>query len=147
MTFQTALLGTTATGLEVPASYVVELGGGKRPPVVVSLNGLYSYRSTVMPYDGQILVPVSREHREAAGLKAGDLVTVTLTLDTEPRTVEVPADLAEALDAVPGARAAFDKLAPSHKKAHVSSVEEAKSAETRLRRIRKVVEALSPSHS
>lgn len=144
MTFTAPLLlqGKTATGLEVPASYVKSLGGGKRPAVVVSLNGVYSYRSTVMPYEGQAMIPVAGEHREAASLKAGELVVVTLTLDTLPRTVEVPDDLATALAVPPGARAAFDRLAPSHQKAHVESVLSAKAPETRARRVAKVVEAM-----
>lgn len=147
MTFTVPLLlqGKTATGLEVPASYVEDLKGGKRPAVVVSLNGAHSYRSTIMPYAGQTMLPVAAEHREAAGLKAGDLVTVTLTLDTQPRTVELPEDLALALKNVAGGRESFETLAPSYQKAHVESVVTAKTPETRARRILKVVEAVTRS--
>ena len=116
-------------------------GGGKRPAVNVTVNG-YAYRSTVASMGGRYLIPFSSDKRAETGLRGGDPITVELTLDTEPRTVEVPPDLAAAL-ADAGAREAFDKLAPSHQKAHVTSVEEAKAAETRARRISAVVSKLS----
>lgn len=127
----------TATGIEVPPEIVESLGGGKRPAVVVTL-GDYSYRSTIGVMGGRSLIPVSAEHREAAGLTAGDVLEVTLELDTAPRTVDVPDDLASAL-ASAGVRAAFDALSPSARKAHVTSVEGTAVAETRARRVTKVV--------
>jgi hypothetical protein len=143
MTFTTTIVqeGGEATGIEVPRTYVEELGGGKRPPVVVTVNGGYSYRSTVVPYAGKILFPLAAVHRKAAGVKAGDTIEITLTLDTEPRTVDVPADLAEALDKS-GTRAAFDKLSYTHRKEHVRAIEEAKAADTRQRRIAKAIDML-----
>ena len=73
------------------------------------LNG-YTYRSTVAAYGDVFMLPLSAAHRAAAGVKAGDAVEVTIELDTAPRTVEAPADLAAALAAQPGAAAAFDAL-------------------------------------
>lgn len=134
------LAGKTATGIEVPPETVESLGGGKRPAVVVTL-GEYSYRSTIGVMGGRSLIPVSAEHREAAGLTAGDVVEVTLELDTAPRTVDVPDDLASAL-ASADVRAAFDALSPSTRKAHVTSVEGTSVAETRARRVTKVVASL-----
>lgn len=133
--------GKTATGMEVPAEVIERLGAGQRPPVRVTI-GDYTYRSTVAVMGGRFMLAVSAEHRAAAGLAAGDTVDVTLELDAEPRTVEVPADLAEALAAA-GASDAFARLAFSQRKEHVRGVEEAKKPETRERRIAKVVEALS----
>ncbi|PSL36457.1 bacteriocin resistance YdeI/OmpD-like protein [Labedella gwakjiensis] len=130
----------TATGIEVPPEVVDALGGGKRAAVTVTL-GEYSYRSTVASMGGRFLIPVAAEHREAAGLTAGDSIAVTLELDTAPRTVEVPEDLAEAL-ATAGVRDAFDALSPSAKKAHVTSVTGTTVAETRARRVAKVVSSL-----
>ena len=134
--------GKTATGFEVPADKVQELGSGQRPPVVVRL-GTHTYRSTVAVMGGRFMVPVSAEQRSAAGVSAGDEIDVELTLDTAPRTVEVPADLAAALDAEPSARALFDSLSNSQKKWHVLSVEGAKTAETRQRRIENSVSSLA----
>jgi uncharacterized protein YdeI (YjbR/CyaY-like superfamily) len=90
------------------------------------------------------MLPLAAEHREAAGVAAGDKIEIELTLDTAPREVAVPEDLAAALDAVPGARRAFDTLSYTNRKEMVRSVEEAKAAETRARRIRKAVEELGP---
>jgi antitoxin component of MazEF toxin-antitoxin module len=130
-----------ATGLRVPAEAVAALGSSKRPAVTVSLNG-YSYRSTVAAYGDVFLLPLAAEHRQAAGLQAGDEVEVTLELDTQPRTVAIPDDLAAALAAKPGARAAFDALAPSQRKEQVRQVETAKAQATRERRIAGIVEKL-----
>ena len=120
---------------------VATLGSGKRPAVNATING-YTYRSTVTPMGGVFMLPVSAEIRAGAGVAAGETVTVALTLDTAPREVAVPADLAAALDTAPQARQAFDALSYSNKRAHVLSVEDAKTPETRQRRITKVVETL-----
>ncbi|MFL5770350.1 MAG: DUF1905 domain-containing protein [Chloroflexota bacterium] len=142
-TFRTTILGTgqTTAGIEVPPAAIEALGSGKRPPVVVTING-YTYRNTVAVMGGAYMIGVSNEHRAASGLKAGDEVDVELVLDTAPRTVELPADFDTALDADPAARATFDKLSNSNKGYHVGLVEGAKSAETRQRRIEKAVATL-----
>lgn len=134
------LHGQSATGIVVPPAVVEALGAGKRPAVKVSFRG-YSYRSTIASMGGQFLVGVSAEHRAASGVAAGDVLDVDIELDTAPREVEVPADLAAALDADPAVRAAFDLQAPSIRKEAVRSVEEAKAAATRERRIAKAVDA------
>jgi uncharacterized protein YdeI (YjbR/CyaY-like superfamily) len=102
----------------------------------------HSWESTVAVMGGRFMVGVPAEHRAAAGVTAGDTLTVTLELDDAPRTVAVPRDLVEAL-AASDATAAFEQLAPSRRKEHVRSVEDAKTPETRARRIAKVIEALS----
>jgi uncharacterized protein YdeI (YjbR/CyaY-like superfamily) len=91
---------------------------------------------------GRHLVPLAAEHRTAAGVAAGDEVVVDIELDDAPRTVEVPADLAAALDADADVRRRFDALSFTQRKEHVRSVEEAKAEATRLRRIEKVVAGL-----
>jgi hypothetical protein len=130
-----------ATGLQVPAEVIDTFDSGKRPKVKVTLNG-YTYRSTVAAYGDVFMLPLSKEHREAAEVKAGDEVEVTLELDTEPRTVEVPEDLAAALEEG-GISAVFDALVPSRRKEHVRQVTSAKAEETRQRRIDKIVAALT----
>lgn len=132
--------GINATGIQVPPEVVAAFGSGKRPKVKVSLNG-YTYRTTMAAYGDVFMLPLSQEHREAAGVQAGDMVEVTLELDTEPRTVDVPDDLAAAL-AESGLRDAFDGLPYSTRKEHVRQVESAKAAETRQRRIAKIVASL-----
>jgi hypothetical protein len=131
--------GKTATGIQVPDDVVEALGAGKRPPVAVTI-GSHTYRTTVAPMGGDFWIPLAAEHREAAGVAAGQEVDVSVVLDTAPREVALPEDLATALD--DAARAHFDGLAPSHKKEWVRWVEEAKKPETRAARIEKTVESL-----
>ena len=128
------------TGVPVPADVLEGLGGGKRPAVLVTVNG-YAYRSTVASMGGQSLISFSSDKRRETGIAGGDAIVVELELDTAPRTVELPADLAAALDAA-GLRAAFDAMAPSHRTAHVTAVEGAKAEATRARRVEAAVAAV-----
>lgn len=129
------------TGIDVPADVVEALGAGKRPAVVVNVNG-FEYRSTVAPMGGKFLIPFSAARRQESGIKGGDAIDVELSVDTAPRTVEVPGDLRDALDASPSVAAAWDKLSFSNRKAHVDAVAGAKAAETRARRIAAIVAKL-----
>jgi hypothetical protein len=126
------------TGIEVPADVVAGLGAGKRPAVVIDVNG-YRYRSTIAPMGGKFLIPFSAERRRESGIGGGNAIDVELTVDTEPRTVTVPDDLRAALDGSAGAAAQWERLSYSKQKAHVTSVEGAKAAETRARRIAKII--------
>jgi hypothetical protein len=142
--FKTTILqaeGSTATGIHIPDDILLALGAGKKPPVRMSVNG-YEYRSTVATVDGRYMVGFNADHRAASGLKGGDAVEVDVEVDTEPRTVELPADFQQALDAEPAARQTFDRLSNSLKGYHVSQVTGAKTDETRLRRIEKSVATL-----
>jgi hypothetical protein len=141
MEFRTAVVlgGKTATGLQVPDDVVTALGSGRRPAVVVTV-GAYTYRTTVAPMGGSYWIPLAAEHREAAGVAAGEEVDVRVELDTTPREVAVPDDLDAALDGA--ARSAFDGLAYSHRKEWVRWVEEAKKPETRAARIEKTAASL-----
>lgn len=131
----------TATGIEIPTEIIEALGAGKKPPVKLTVNG-YTYRSTVATVDGRFMVGFSGDHRKASGLKGGDAVEVEIELDTQPRTVELPADFQAALDADAKAKATFDKLSNSLKGYHVSLVTGAKTDETRQRRIAKSIATL-----
>ncbi|MCW2840135.1 MAG: hypothetical protein JWR55_1618 [Aeromicrobium sp.] len=142
VTFRTTLLSIgNNVGIEVPPDILLGFGAGKRVPVTVTLNG-HSYASTVASMGGRFLVPVSKAVREAAGVAGGESHDVTLEHDISSRMPDVPDDLAAALDAA-GARPAFDALAPSRSKEHVRAVTEAKAADTRARRVQKVVDSLT----
>ena len=143
MTFRTTLLlsGKDACGFEVPREVVEALGKGKRPPVVVTIND-YTYRNTVAVFGDVFMIGVSAEHRAASGIRAGDELEVDLVVDTAPRVVDVPPDLAAALDAEPETRRTFDALSYSNQSWHVLSVNGAKTDETRQRRIEKSVATL-----
>jgi hypothetical protein len=133
--------GKTATGITVPSEIVEALGAGKKPAVSVTLNG-YTYRSSIASMGGEFKIPVSAEVRDAAGVRAGDRVAVELALDTAPREVAVPSDFAAALDAEPAARATFERINYSEKRWFVLGIEDAKTPETRRRRIDKAIDRL-----
>lgn len=133
--------GKTATGFEVPAEVVAAFGKGKKPAVKVRI-GNHTYRSTVAVMDGRFMLPLSAENREGAGVAAGDYVEVEVEVDTEPRTVELPADFEKALARDKVAQQAFDGLSYSMKRSHVLSIEGAKTPETRRRRNDKTMATL-----
>ena len=92
---------------------------------------------------GRFLLPVSAEVRAGAGIAAGDVVDVDVVLDTSTRSVVVPDDLASALTRNKAAKAAFEALSYSNQRRHVLAVEGAKAADTRARRIEKIVAELA----
>ncbi|MDR6638712.1 YdeI/OmpD-associated family protein [Paenarthrobacter nitroguajacolicus] len=142
MKFTTTIVGDgNKSGIEVPDGIVEGLGGGKRPPVVVTING-QSYRSSIAVMGGKYMVGVSSANRELTGASAGDTVEVGLEVDTQPRIIEVPQDLAAALDAEPGAKAFYETLNYSSQRRYVEPIGDAKTPETRARRVAKVVEDL-----
>lgn len=126
----------------MPDDAVAALGGGTRPLVVITING-HRWRSRVAVKNGQQLIGISRAQRTAAGVELGDRIEMTLELDTEPRTVDEPADLASALDADPDLRRAFDALAFGLRRKHVAHIESSKSEPTRARRIERLVADLT----
>jgi hypothetical protein len=145
VTFHTTILqtGKNTAGIQVPEEIFEKLGSGKRPLVRVTINK-YTYRSAVAVMRGKHMVGLSQDHRKAAGVHGGDETDITLELDLEPRTVEIPKDLKDALMKAKALNA-FENSAPSMKKEYVRQVEEAKAQETRERRIAKIVEKLSVS--
>ena len=143
MRFRTTILqnGKTATGIRVPDDVMAWLAAGKKPPVRVTING-HSYRSTVATVDGQPMVGVSADNRAAAGVDGGDEVDVEIELDTAPREVDVPPELAAALARDPAAKAFFDSLSNSNKSWHTLQIAGAKTDETRQRRLEKSMQML-----
>jgi len=131
-----------ATAVELTDAQVEELGGGKRAAVRVTIGGR-SARLRLAVMGGQNLIGLSKAARAELGVEIGDEVEALVELDDAPREIEVPDDLAAALAAVPGAREAFDALAPSHRKEHVRAVLEAKKPETRERRVAAAVAKVS----
>jgi hypothetical protein len=143
MRFRTTvqLGGKTATGLPVPVEVIEALDSGRQPKVRVTIGG-HTYPSMIAVRGGQFLIPLSAENRTAAGVAAGDEVDVEVILDSTPRELTVPADLAAVLAADPEAQRLFDGLPFSHRKEYVRWIEEAKKPETRQSRLGKTVERL-----
>ncbi len=135
------LAGKTATGITVPPEVVASLNAGKRVPVVVTIKQ-HSYRTTIAPYNGRYMIPVSAENRDAAGIRAGEHITVGVAVDTAPREVSIPADFAVALKKSKSARDFFASLSFSNQRGYVQWVEDAKKEETRAARVLKSIESL-----
>jgi len=135
------LAGKTATGIRVPAKVVESLGPSRRPAVRFTING-YTYRSSVASLGGVFMVGISAEVRSRARIAAGDQVDVDIELDTEPREVTVPSDFAAAIKRDAHATRFFESLSYSKKRRLVLSIEGAKTAETRHRRIASAVRML-----
>src|SRR6476661_4636374 len=139
MEFTTTIVGDgNKAGIEVPPEVVDALGAGKRPPVVVTINGK-SYRSSIAVMAGKYMVGVSSANRELTGASAGDTVEVDLEVDTQPRIIEVPQDLASSLEAEPAAKAFYAPLNYSTQRRYVEPIGDAKTEGTRARRIARTV--------
>jgi hypothetical protein len=101
------------------------------------------YRSSLMKYSGVFHLGIHKAAAQRAGVARGDRVEVTIELDDEPLPTDVtPDDLAGALSRDPKASASWGKLAPAVHRGYVKQVLDAKKAETRARRIAKIVETL-----
>lgn len=142
-TFTTTLVsaGGNNVGIVLADDQLADLGRGKRAPVTVTLNG-YTYRSTPGVMGGRNLVGVNAAHRKASGVAAGDTLEVTIEVDDAPRVVEVPEVLATALAADEAASTRWDAWAPSARKEHARSIGDAKTGDTRDRRLAKTMAAL-----
>lgn len=132
--------GKTATGFAVPGNVIESLGQGKKPKVLVTING-HTYRSTVAVYAGVYMLPLNAINRQATRVQAGDRVTVSLALDTDKRSVTVPDELTTALTHS-GLRAQFDALSYSKQRERAEAVGSAKRDATRERRIAKIIAEL-----
>ncbi len=135
--------GGGGAAFDVPAQAAVPLSERKRPPVRVTIGG-HTFRTTAAVYGGQPMIGVNKQHRAAARIDVGDTFEVEVALDEEPRVVEVPPDLAEALDGDAGARAAFDRMSYTHRREYVEWVADAKRPATRARRVAETVERVRP---
>lgn len=133
---------SAATFIRIPFDVPQVFGSRGRVPVRGALNGA-PFRGSLSPYGGIHYLGINRLLREQAGVQAGDQVEIVLERDDEPRQVALPPDLAQALGANAGAKAAWDKLSYSHQREHVQAVEEAKRPETRARRIEKTLAGLA----
>jgi bifunctional DNA-binding transcriptional regulator/antitoxin component of YhaV-PrlF toxin-antitoxin module len=137
-TYETVVIGFgNHASIEIPDKNLAEIGGSKRAPLKITING-YTYQSTATGVDGKCMVVFPTRDREASGAAAGDRITVTLELDAGYRRVDVPAALAEAL-AQKGLGKAFHDLTYSKRKEFARQVVDAKTDETRNRRIENIL--------
>jgi hypothetical protein len=134
--------GGGGTLVPIPKEVAAELGLKGMPKIQAVIAGT-PYRGSLMPMgDGTYCLGVLRSIQEAAGVGSGDTITIDLELDTTPRTVEMPADLANATASDKKAMAAWEALSYTNKKEMARSLEEAKRPETRERRLAQALESL-----
>lgn len=128
--------------VRLPDDVAASFGTRGQVRVKGTLNGV-EYRSNLMPAGGgAFCLGVHKATREAAGVTYGDPVDVTVARDDAPREVVVPPELQAALDGDPAASAAWERLAPSHRREHANAVADAKRPETKASRVEKVLAAL-----
>jgi len=142
ITFTTTLV-TRGPGIAVVLDDDVAVvgEGAKRFPVAATVND-HTWRTTVVRMRGEFLLGLSKDVREQARVRAGERTEATVALDTEERTVEVPAPLADALTRDGAASAAWERLAYTHRKEFARWVAEAKRDETCERRVERALEML-----
>ena len=114
--------------------------GKAKVPVKVTISD-YTWRSTVGNRGGQQYIVVNAEARRNAGVKAGDVVTVTLEPDTEKREIKIPLPLQKALGAKLTQK--LNDLSFTHKKEFIVWYSEAKQEDTRARRVEKMRQMLT----
>ncbi|TDP89299.1 uncharacterized protein DUF1905 [Leucobacter luti] len=131
-----------ATAILLTDPQVVELGGGPRAAVLVTVAGR-TERLRLARMGGLNCIGLSKAVRAAFNVEIGDTITAEIALDTAERTVDVPTDLAAALDSTPGLRAKYDALSYSRRKELARAVHSAKRPETRERRIAAAVAEVS----
>ena len=138
---------SSATAIAIPFDVEKAYGSRGRVPVRGTLNG-FAFRSSVFPMGGGChWLVVNRDMREGAKIKAGEMISVMMERDDEPRVITPPKDFARALAANKDALAAWDKLSYTHRKEYAKAIEEAKKPETRARRIEKAIAALATPKS
>jgi hypothetical protein len=140
-TFQAALtVEGSAHYVELPFDPKAEFGR-IRAPVRVTVNGEV-LRTTVARHHGRDHVGLSRAFRAAAGIGPDDTLTVAVDLDTEPRRVAPPDELADALADAPDALTAYRALSYTHQREYAQWVGGAKKPATRIRRAERAIEML-----
>jgi hypothetical protein len=132
---------SSATGIEAPFDVLEVFGTRARVPVRGTING-FAFRSSLMPMGGCHRMAVNRGMREGAGIKGGEMVEIVMERDEDERTVEAPALLKGELAKSKTAAANWKKQSYSNQKEMVRSLADAKQAETRTRRLAKVMDIL-----
>jgi hypothetical protein len=132
------------TWVDVPLDLKQTFGKGNMVPIVATFNGTVPYRGIVSKMGGEFpMLLVRSDVREQLGVKIGDQVMVRLELDTEPRTVTLPEDVATQVEANPDAAATWEKLSPGNQREYARWIEDAKRPETRQRRVDETVRKLA----
>jgi bifunctional DNA-binding transcriptional regulator/antitoxin component of YhaV-PrlF toxin-antitoxin module len=141
-TFKTELMksgDSEATGIKLPFD-IEKVWGAKRVKVKAVINGA-EYRGSAVRMGGEYWMGVPKAFRDAAGIKGGQQIEVTMERDDEPRIVTPPEDLAGAILEA-GVQDAWDTLSYTHQKENARDVAGTKGAEVREKKIDKIVKML-----
>jgi len=127
--------------VEVPFDVEAEFGS-KKPKVKATIEGI-SYRGTLVRMGTEChLLLILKSIREQVGKTFGDEVKITMERDTEPRVIEIPAELKKLFRAEKEAKAIFEQLSYTHQREYMTWINEAKREETRQNRLVKTIEML-----
>jgi hypothetical protein len=126
----------------IPADISVHSGLKARMRVKGTIEGA-PLKSSLVAGSGELFIVIAKELRDKISKQAGDVVKMTIGLDTSNDTVNVPVDLKKALSTNEKAKSSFGRMAPSHKKANLQWSTQAKTTETRANRIGKAVQRIS----
>ena len=138
MKFKTIILQSgNNTGIEVPPEVVEGLGGGKKPAVAVTV-GSYAYRSSIAVMGGKFLIPLGAERRAESGSPAAMRSTLSWRSIPAARSHRARRGAGRRC----GSQAFFETLSYSNKLRHVLSITDAKTPETRTKRIDKAMDML-----
>lgn len=132
---------SSATFIMIPFDVQKEWGMRSRVPVKGTING-HSFRSSIAPYGGVHYLGINRDLREAAGVKAGEVVQIELEIDQEPRAVVLPSDLQSAMDTTPAAKIRWQKISFTQQREYVEMLEDAKKPDTRAKRVANIIDKL-----
>ncbi len=143
--FEAEVLGEGGgTWVDVPLDLKQTYGKGNLVPIVAMFNGTVPYRGILAMMGGaHPMLLVRSDVRAQLGVQVGDRVNVRIELDTAPRVVELPEDVAAAVNANSEAMAGWEKMSPGHRRDFVRWIEDAKRPETRQRRLEETVRKLA----
>ena len=133
--------GSSVASLTPPFDVIETFGTKARVPVRGTING-FPFRSSLVPMGGCHFMVVNKTMRDGAKVQAGDVVSVVMERDEEPRTVDAPPELQRELSKSAVARERWEKLSFTHKKEMANCIRDAKQEETKKRRLTKVMQVL-----
>ena len=131
--------------IDVPFDLKQTYGKGNLVPIVATFDGRVTYQGSLAKMGGEFAMLLLRNdvRAELGDPQPGDRVHVRLVLDSAPRVVNLPDDVAALVEANPAAAATWETLAPSHKREYARWIEDAKRPETRQRRVEETISRLA----
>jgi hypothetical protein len=127
--------GGAWTGIFLTEAQSAKLSRRGRVPVTLEVNGHPFKAFAALMGNGTHGIVFNKTMQKTASVSQNDVVDVTLEVDSSPRTVEVPPELAAELRKSKVAKTFFDELAYTHKKDFAGWITDAKRQETKSQRL------------